>query len=500
MRTRHWLKSLLDGALWTATAAVGLAPAGAGWAQDGYGGGYTPYIDPGSPAAAQYAPAYSGIEAAGWPPGATQWPYISPHAAPAIDQHSYQNGFWFNEKIIGKRKYYAYLAGGLSSYADPDDVLVGDPNAPRDFRNISVVGGGGGAGNLTGNREVFAAHDWSEVEDTMSGGTFQGMLGWFNEDDSGWFAQGFWAEEGVSSLNLIDPVGDPQRPVDTLRARAGIPIFDGSTDTITLPPNPPDTTGITITGAGVIPYDMYYRLAWQSQAYGAGLGFYVDPLFRGGAFKLRPVLGLKYMNVRENATFEGGDSSLNYTIDGDSLAPVTGSVTGTPLIFDSELRSNTKSQLAGPELGLRLDVGSERFNIWTQSKLGIWANHSTRELDGFGIGRPLGAALPIPTTPTPDDATITGFHDQDTTTHVSPAFEQAVFVRSPLLSYVPIINKAKVFEQAQFQMGYTFLVVGAMYRPGNVIDWRGFPQFPELNSNRTTWYMTTWSWGVEWTY
>jgi len=62
------------------------------------------------------------------------------------------------------------------------------------------------------------------------------------------------------------------------------------------------------------------------------------------------------------------------------------------------------------------------------------------------------------------------------------------------------VRKLKVFEQAQFQMGYTFLVAGAMYRPGNVIDWRGFPQFPELNSERTTWFMTTWSWGVEWTY
>ena len=75
-----------------------------------------------------------------------------------------------------------------------------------------------------------------------------------------------------------------------------------------------------------------------------------------------------------------------------------------------------------------------------------------------------------------------------------------MFLRSPLLSYVPGIRKMKVFEQAQFQTGFTFLVVGAMYRPGNVIDWKGFPQFPELNSERTTWYMTTWSWGVEWNY
>jgi hypothetical protein len=263
MRTRHWWKSLLSGALWTATAAVGWAQ-GPYVGQDGYAGGYTPYIDPGSPAAAQYAPAYSGIEAAGYPPGATQWPYISPYTSPAIDQHSYQNGFWFNEKIIGNRKYYAYLAGALSTVGSPDDVLVGDPDAPRDFRVLTVVGGQGQGGTTTtGVREVFAAHDWAEVEDDLSGGGFQGMLGWFNEDDSGVFATGFWMEEGGADLSLIDPVGDPARPVDTLRARAGIPIFDGSNDIITLPPVPPNTTGETVIGGGVIPYDMYYRLAWQ---------------------------------------------------------------------------------------------------------------------------------------------------------------------------------------------------------------------------------------------
>jgi len=500
MRTRHWLTSLLSGALWSATTAVGLAQTGpdGGW---GYAGGYAPYIDPGSPAAAQYAPSYSGIEQAGYPPGATQWPYISPYSAPAVDQHSHQNGFWYNEQIRGGRKYYAFLGGSLNTYADPDDVVVGDPNAPGDFRTLTVTGGaGGGAGTTTGVRQVFAPRDWSFVEDHMQGGGFQGMLGFFNADDSGWFATGFWAEEGAASYSESDILGDPSRPEDTLRARAGIGVFDGSQDTVTLPPTPPDTTGVTVTGGGFIPYDMYYRLAWQSQAYGTGLGFYTDPLYRGDTMKLRPMLGVRYVNIRENATFEGADSGLDYTIDGGNFAPVAGSVTGVPDVFESYLRSNTKSQLAGPELGVRLDLGSDRFLVWTQSKLGIWANHSTREIDGFGIGRITGAAVPAPTTPTPNDPTLTSFHDQDTTTHVSPAFEQSVFVRAPILSYVPVVKKLKVFEQAQFQMGYTFLVVGSMYRPGNVITWRGFPQFPELNSEKTTWYLNTLSWGVEWTY
>jgi hypothetical protein len=175
-------------------------------------------------------------------------------------------------------------------------------------------------------------------------------------------------------------------------------------------------------------------------------------------------------------------------------------VTGVPDVFESALRSNTKAHLAGPEIGLRFDVGGDKFLVWTQSKFSLFANHSTREIDGFGIGRITGAALPAPTTPTPNDRTLTAFHEQDTTTHVSPAFEQSIFLRAPILSHVPGIRKLKVFEEAQFQMGYTFLVMGAMYRPGNVIDWAGFPQFPQLNSEKTTYFVSTWSWGVEWMY
>jgi hypothetical protein len=517
MRKWHWLSSLLCGALTAAFPAVAVA--------QGPEAGYSPYIDPGNPQAAGMAPAYGGLETAGWPGGASQWPYVSPYTAPPIDQHSYQNGFWFNEQIRGSRKYFTYLGATLNTYADPDDVLVGDPDAPGYVFQTPVVNNNNNNGAVNGSFVDFTdRHDWSAVEDSLSGGGFYGIMGWMNPDDTGGYVTGFWAEEGSARLDLVDPPGDVNRPETTLRVRGGLPLFDGLGDT-ELPVRAPDLEPVVVRGGGSQRYDMLFRLAWQSQSYGTGLGLYGSSFYKGDTFRLRPVYGLRYLNIRENATFDGLDSSLDYTLlfvaGGGAAGNATGTVFGAPAPgtvtdlglepIQSHLRSNTKSQLAGPEVGLNFDLGGEKFKIELQSKFGLLANHSTREIDGYGIGRSqlfaggnVIGATPIIGAGLPDDAQeireLTAFNEQETTTHVSPTFEQSIMVTAPILSYVPGVRKVRIFEEATFNIGYTWLVAGGVYRPGNVIDWRGFPNFPEINSEKTTWFLSSWNFGVEWNY
>lgn len=492
MRKRHWLSKLLSGAL------CAVLPTAA-WAQ-GPDQGYPPYIDPNSPQAAAYAPAYTGYEQAGFPPGATQWPYISPHMAPPVDQHSYQDGFWFRDQKTGGREYFTYLGATFNRYAPPDDVTVGDPNAPGDFQTGTVTGGQTQAAQI----RIFRPYTWRDVDERITSGGFRGMTGWFNADDTGFVLDGFWAEEGRASFTAWRAPVDfnntaeiERRAVDILRAYAGVGLFDGGDSTI-LPPVPPNTTGVEVPGGGTQPYDMFYKLGWQSQSYGAGLGYYMNPMYSTGSFKMRPVLGLRYLLVRENATFEGVDSGLVYTVNTSTFQPVVGSVIGPADVFHSYLRSNTKSQLAGPEIGFRFDLGNDKFKIWAHSKVGVLANHSERELEGFGIGRSAVAVTAAP--PTPNDPALTSFRQQETTTHVSPTFEQSIFVRAPLLQFVPGVRKIRLFEEAQFQAGYTWMIAGAMYRPGNVVDWRGYPNFPSLNSEKTSFYVQSVNFGVEWEY
>lgn len=509
MRTRHWLKSLFSGLLLASSATAASA-------QDGYvadpgqvfgppGGYYAPYIDPASPQAAGYAAPYSGLEQAGYPPsGLMAWPQISPYEGPAINQHINRGGLWFNEQTRGPGKYYAVFGGGLTHYGPPSEAVVGDPRAPGLFQ-ATAAANNQTAG--TGLINLWPMHSWREAGDRVSGGAFQGVVGWDNPNGSGIFANGFYSAEGNASYNHNPVLGDPLRPEDTLLAGAGISIFDQG-DPTTIPAVRPNINDTVIPNGGVQGYDMLYSLQWQSQAYGAGVGFYTDYLIRGDSFQLRPSFGLRYINVRENALFQGLDSGLTYTVNtagtaGNNaanttrrFAPVPGSVTGVPDVFESRLAANVKEHLAGPEIGLRYDFGGSKFKIYGQSKFGLLANHSTRELTGFGIGR---SSLFTLTNPTPtSDPAQTGFHDQDTTTTASPTFEQSINVKAPILAYVPLIRKVPLFEQAQFNFGYTLLLVGASYRPGDVIDWTGYPNFPALNDRRGLFQMSTWTFGAEW--
>lgn len=527
MRTRHWLKSLFSGLLLASSATV--ANAQDGFVADpnqvfGPANGYAPYIDPASPQAAGYAVPYSGLEQAGYPPGGMMaWPQISPYEGPAVDQHMNRDGLWFNQQLRGPGKYYAVFGGGVTHYGPPSEAVVGDPKAPG-FFIAGTVANNNQAGTSIVN--LYPQHSWSDVGySRLSGGAFQGVVGWDNPDGSGIFGTGFYSAEGSATYNHNPRIGDPLRPEDTLLAGAGIAFFDNGNPT-TIPATGQNTNPTIVPNGGTQGYDMLYRLQWQSQAYGAGAGFYTDYLIRRDSFQLRPSFGLRYINVRENALFQGQDSGLVYTINQGSATgntgnatqvrgtPTAGSVTGVPDVFSSRLNANVKEQLAGPEIGLRYDLGGSKFKIYGQSKFGLLANHSTREIAGYGIGRSalfeasttgVGRITPpvLPTILTPSDAqdpnhTQTAFHDQSTTTSASPMFEQSFNVKAPILSYVPGIRKIPVFEQAQFNFGYTLLLVGSSYRPGDVIDWQGYPNFPRLNDRKGLFQMSTWTVGAEW--
>jgi hypothetical protein len=591
MRKRNWLASLLGSALWMTGVTVGSAqepyvPAAPGSMVPPAGA--IPYADPyGAGAGAQpYFVPNSGMQPAGMPPGATAWPQISPYMNPYQEQHKYDDGFWFKKQLQRDRQYYVNLQATFNNFGGPKPTTVGNNRAPAFTSTTatgtggagtaatgrpatSTTGGGGGGGGGTGaGRTYFNSYTWDDVEGPLTSGGFMGQAGWFESDGSGWFVNGFFADEGRAELRiesnpLIRDFGTPvdlggNRDLDSdqvleylinltpersLQAYAGIPLDDGVQNDLldgfisigVVGGNQAGGGGgggtagveqfIQLNGRGTQPYDAYYRLFYQSQAYGTGAGWYSAPVFESGSFKVRPTAGLRYLNVRENAVFEGGDSALAYTIDLNIYRPGTGTggggggtaaVTANPandadgddqieFLFESRLRSNTKAQLAGPEIGFRLDMGGENFLVYTQTKLGILANHSTRELDGYGIGR-AGIGLAGGNIPIEDISQLrargvlpqTAFHEQDSTTTVSPTFEQSIAFRAPLLSYVPGIRKLKVFEKAEFTAGYTLLVVGAIYRPGDVIEWNGYPNFPQITGQKSTFLVHSANWGVEW--
>lgn len=511
-----------------------------------------PYTTPG------YGPmpqSYGGMPA-GYPPGANAWPNITPYGPP-VDQTVNERGLWFNRQLVGNRKFYFGLEGLIGDTRRPAN-FVGDPQAntyPVGYapgvistdhnqqfvetpagtstigtpdREVSSSGGtGGNTGGTTGTTAtdfpIFVGQSTGSITDGLNAAGMRATWGWTNVDESGFEASGFFLGPASAAMYIGDPLGltftttgglftaDQTNALNHLHAIAGLPLGGADSDHDGLP-------GV------VMPFDIYYRLQFESQAGGANFDWLTTPIIDRPAFKMRAAYGARYMAIRESFMFDGADSGLGYTINvpvgGGGTTNGTGTTTGTttqgflspvtlePLvalsIMQSFLQSSVTTQLAGPEAGVRFDIGKDKFKIWTTSKLGLLVNYSSRNLNGYNIGD----AYYPKTTGTVTDPTVmprnnpsaTKFAHQDSSTALSPLFEQSIFGKAKLFQYVPIAKKSKILSNADFQAGYTVVVVANMYRPSEDINWQAYPVSPLLNDKRGSYLMSNYSFGVSWEY
>jgi hypothetical protein len=517
-------------------------------------------------------PQYSGMELPGYPPGANAWPNISPYG-PVIDQHYTKNGFWFNRIVSGQSRYFATMEALITRTGAPPHAILGEqgvndvppelildgiltdgitgtrtgqfvetdpgsrPNNPD--RNIDVTN------NQTDSFvSVFDPKNAGILQQKIGSGGLRGSMGWWNPDQSGFMLQGFWQSDARSQFQA----GDNTLPEQLITARtpdlialAIIKIRPYPLLGLALPGDDRDADGLD---GVVVPYDLYVDLQYVSSVYGGNLDWYFTPTYDGDYFKIRPLAGARVMTVNELFSFDAGDSNLGYTLSPPvivggggggnqdtnprDLAPsdlddppyAIPSATGPGSPIQSYLMSRTEGFFAGPEVGLRFDIGGDKFKVFLQSKFGLLAYQATRKISGFNIGdhyniindAVLATNSGLPLDPDTDgdgipdnplrSAGITGstFEETRRSTQVAPMFEQGIFFEAPVLGYVPIIKKLPAFEQAQFQVGYTFMVLGAVYRPTEQIAWRQFPDFPTFERDKSKFYTQNLSLGVHWDY
>lgn len=543
MRTRNWLSRLLGGML---ALAAGTEPL---WAQQGPEGAYFYDGPPG------YTGGYPGTESAGYPPGGAQpWPAVSPFAGPPVDQTRYENGTWFRKQTFGGRQYFLDLEALVTLTGKPPQSWIGASgvNITQDFpgtrsvdhnqlffekpftalgpnRNGGTAAGGGG--NATaGDIQIFPHQNIGVIAESLLTGGLRGRWGFWNPDDTGFVISGFYTGNAQADLLMADPqldldpfsynnatalVGTGQAIssyTQHLHAWFGLPLagFDSDGD------GQPGT---------VIPFDISVYLQLKSQLYGGNSDFYFNSFVEGDSVKLRGLAGGRYINLQEDFQFVGVDSGMGYTVQN---ATTTGGGGGgnnvqtaqigtpttlepgfnTPDVMKSYLRSNLRSQLGGPEIGVRMDLGGEHFSIWTETKFGLLANNARRYVEGYNIGDGFSHLLGFdsqgnlvqgPIMPR-DNIAETRFRDESTTTYISPMFEQSITARSKIFSYIPGFRKLRVFNEASFQVGYTFLMIGGVYRPSDNINWDAYPVNPSLADNRTKYYTNNLSLGFEWVY
>ncbi|MEK6258726.1 MAG: hypothetical protein AABP62_08900 [Planctomycetota bacterium] len=548
MRTRQWLASLLSGCLAVAGGLSAYAQAPP-----------FPQYGPGNPDAVGMLPppyntnygtvpqSYTGMEQAGYPPGANAWPNVSPYMGPAVDQTAYEDGNWFNRQLTGNRKYYFSTEVLIGSTQRGSNVRIGaygvnevEPPPPGSvwidhnqlfFESVVLSGinnmpdrfvndtGGGGNNGSTGDYPIFVEHNLREMKDPAQAAGVRTTWGWFNPDQSGFQVSGFWLQSTASTFftgtglpyDETDAIFYPGYNERHLRAFSGLPLGGADSDGDGRP-------------GFVMPFDIFYRLQFESQLAGSNVDWYGSSIYERPSLMIRPVAGARFVQLRERFNFDGSDSGLGYTIQ-PATATTGGGGTATsnqvfgpeqyaidfdvefliPDVLNAHVTSQSQSLLAGPEAGLRFDIGGDHFKVWTQSKFGLLANNTRQTLSGFNIGDAHfvrnGRTIPVMPRNSPD---LTTFAHQHTTTWMSPMFEQSIFCKSHLFQFVPVLNKARILNQAEFQAGYTLLILGQVARPAEQIDWQAYSndanRGPLLKTDRTTYTNGTFSLGVEWTY
>jgi hypothetical protein len=388
------------------------------------------------------------------------------------------------------------------------------------------------ARNSVLDETLFPIHTLGVIQDHIKSDGMRARWGYFNEDDSGLMLTGWFGAEGgdrfqrgrdryngifVDQAFILNnsPTGGsgfvfPRNGALPLTTRPD--FLDTGGDPLT------ELTALGFTGI-TTKFDVLYQLDVSSFAAGGALHWYHEPVYKRKWVTVRPTFGARYQYLDERFVFRGIDSGLGYDLDfgtaggaqnqiitfrpdAASLFPVLDDA-GNGFFFEANLNSQIDSHMAGPEAGIRYDFGSSKhFGIWGQSTFALLANHERINITGRNIGDPVNYWLVTGDNwADPTDGIDTSFKVTETHTHASPMFEQSVFIDMDVFQYIPYLNKMHMLSNARFRTGYTYTVIGSVARPGNVIDWRAFPDLPRIDgADRKTWHTHNWSFAVDWTF
>jgi len=490
-----------------------------------------------------------------------------------------EDGIWYKQMLNANKTYYGDVELIFPVYCEPGDTLFGyggietgivatdriPPSyftTPRNQGDVTTGGGGGGGGgnnNAISGREIydryFPYYSFSNMFHDMTGSGIRLELGVENEDGSGWAINGWYGGEsnqtfqrGAVPRRSYTPLPDPftfagNDPLYVLELNAlvgSLPIDNGS--------------GV----ADRIAFDTMFEMKFTQQAWGSGLKFYRPAIARSDWYQVRPIIGLRYIDIQEGFNFRGLDSGAEYEFlnfndidraqefetllnldygfitagnnnsgepgfegrpdpstfnEGtpDQVQSPVNPVTAFPTNpYEVQVASSTQSRAAGPEIGLHAEMGGDETKLSFLATAGLTAINETTWLDGFGVyNHFLNLVDPDDNINTPDGGELTTglggltdeetrFSDKATSTHVSPTLDLSVKFESRVFQYVPGINRLQFFEEAKFTTSYGFLWVGNVTRPQSSVVYETFPINPSLDPDRSGWTMQQWSFGLHW--
>jgi hypothetical protein len=390
----------------------------------------------------------------GYPP--TAWPEVSPYNQPNMNMHSLYNraGVWQYEDNFETRKYLFGMEMLISRGLKPGNHELSDDR----FLDVDF---------LPGIPQAFPHRNTVEYTDLKHYG-YKAHYGWENPDESGFVLSGWQIFE------------------NEVQKGPGRTYFnDGNFANLST-----RLGGITFNNNGVgeaVPYDSEFAFFYDQDAWGADADFIVSPFFERKNFQMQLTWGVKYMHVHEQFRLRAGDSGLGYVFILPSgnidLSTVT-DIGIPPYVFN--IASNVTSNLVGPQVGMKYELGGDKFKIWGQTKVAVAANMEKMRVNGENaVNGFTSFALQGPK-----------FDHTKTTTHISPIFDQSIYGEFPLFAALPIFNKISFINKANFRVGYNYVLIGEVARPAQIINWLAVD--PNIRTNRSPFSLKTVSFAVDW--
>jgi hypothetical protein len=412
----------------------------------------------------------------------TAWPQESLFAEPRIGETYNEGGLWkydsdneYNFKTVfsldylygtGKRPGLQYI--GSSTGRDTTFFPGGNPGSFQANQNTLGIG----QPHLDGLRAA---------------------LGRENADGSGMSLSGFILFERSISNAPQAFTADPNDPT-TLKAMWGI--------------NVTDQNGIHY----ILPFDTQFYTNYTQGIYGADIDFWLTPFFERNTFKLKFDFGVKYLQIFENFFVRGDDSGLGYQVQGangsnpdpTAIAPIFTTIinsSGLPLAPNSTyISSSTTQNLVGPAIGIRYEMGGDRFKIGGWTKLAIAANvqRSNITSNNLNVNKVAGTALTVVGGQDFLNQTQVGVTTQTlTNTHLSPVFDTGVYGEFNGFAWIPLINRMDAFRHAKMRIGWNFVYVNEVNRAAADINYN--LHGATINtSERTSFGFNTVNFAVDW--
>jgi hypothetical protein len=307
-----------------------------------------------------------------------------------------------------------------------------------------------------------------------------GMRMWYgyeNPDDSGFLLSGFVLfENNESNKQFIGGEGT------SLQAIASIVV------------NNNDGTGIAL------PFDTRFFQQFTQEIMGADADYYFQPFYTRPAFKLKMLLGAKYLRISENFFVQGDDSGLGYGLD-VAFSPPFELPYRITSPYSTIINSSVTNNLVGPTLGLRYDVGGDKFKIWGQSKFGVMADIESRSVSSSNLNQFKIAVPEVVIDPNVLPGPAAGQSVRPTrvtsnNTHMAALFDQQFNLEFPLFSMLPLVNRMALFKDANFRVGWQYVVVSEIARAANQINYN--IDQASINNHRTWFSYNVVNFGVNW--